>query len=57
MFLDSIVGEVDLRCEVVNVKFIGCRADIPLFVPVGTGYAEEVADEHVVADIKFSVVV
>ena len=56
-FLHSIVSEMYLWLKVVDVELIGGCADVALFVPVCACDSEEVGDHHVVADVKFAVVV
>lgn len=56
-FLHSVVGEMYLRLEIVDIELVGGGADVALLVPVSAGDSEEVGDHEVVADVEFAVVV
>ena len=56
-FLDGVVCQVDLGLESVNIELIGGSADIAVIIPICTGYAEEICDEHEMTDIEFTVIV
>jgi len=57
VLLNGIIGEMYLWCKVVDVELVGRGADVALLVPVSPGDSEKVADQHIVPDIEFPVVV
>ena len=52
VFLYCVIGKVDFPFEVKDVELIGSGTNVALLVPEGLEDAVELADHHVVADVK-----
>lgn len=57
VLLDSIIGEMDLSFEVVDIKLITGSAYVSLFEPIGLKDSVYLADHHVVSDIEFPLLI
>lgn len=57
VLLDGVVGQVYFSLEVVDAELVGGCAYVALFEPVGLEDPIELADHHVVSDVKFSLLV
>lgn len=57
VFLDGVVGEMHELAEVVELERLAACADVSLFVPISLERAIDAGNEHVVADVKLTVVV
>lgn len=57
MLLYGVVGEMDIASIEIKSVLGRSRANISLAVPIAFGYSINRGDEHIVANIKFPLVI
>ncbi len=54
IFLDSIVGQVDLSLEVLDIKLVRSRSNVPFLKPISFHHSIYLADHHVMPNVELT---